>query len=113
MATAAAQQTQASAAVQPSQPEPAAPPTVAQPPPPAPPAAAAKAVQVPLKREEVAHALEALLKERIIYIDGAMGTEIQKYKLQVMWHRWRSSPVSVLCFSARNKRVPWSVAAAA
>ena len=36
-----------------------------------------------LKKSAAFAPLEALLKERIIYIDGAMGTEIQKYKLQV------------------------------
>ena len=38
--------------------------------------------QDPLKCSEAFPQLEGLMKERIIYIDGAMGTMIQRYKLQ-------------------------------
>ena len=36
----------------------------------------------PLQRSEAFPQLEGLMKQRIIYIDGAMGTMIQRYKLQ-------------------------------
>jgi hypothetical protein len=36
----------------------------------------------PVKKSAAFAELEALMKERIIFIDGAMGTQIQKYKLQ-------------------------------
>ncbi|KAH7621904.1 hypothetical protein Ndes2526B_g02717 [Nannochloris sp. 'desiccata'] len=35
-----------------------------------------------LRKTEAFEQLETLMKERIIFIDGAMGTQIQKYKLQ-------------------------------
>ena len=37
----------------------------------------------PLKKSAAFEPLEALFRERIAFIDGAMGTMIQKYKLQV------------------------------
>eukprot|EP00887_Chlorella_sp_A99_P006796 scaffold2.g6796.t1 len=36
----------------------------------------------PLAKSPAFEALESLLEQRILFIDGAMGTEIQKYKLQ-------------------------------
>ena len=36
----------------------------------------------PLAKSEAFGQLEALMQERIIFIDGAMGTMIQRYKLQ-------------------------------
>ena len=36
----------------------------------------------PLKKSEAFEQLDELMRERIIFIDGAMGTQIQKYKLQ-------------------------------
>jgi len=36
-----------------------------------------------MAREEVLPQLERLFTERIAYIDGAMGTMIQRYKLEV------------------------------
>ena len=36
----------------------------------------------PLATSEAFGQLEALMKERIIFIDGAMGTMIQRYKLE-------------------------------
>ncbi|KAF5838931.1 vitamin B12 dependent methionine synthase [Dunaliella salina] len=38
--------------------------------------------QVPMAREQVLPLLEQLFKQRIAYIDGAMGTMIQRYKLE-------------------------------
>ena len=40
------------------------------------------ATQAPFSREEVLPLLEKLFQERIAFIDGAMGTQIQKFKLQ-------------------------------
>lgn len=45
--------------------------------------AAPKQQYVPMAREEVLPQLERLFTERIAYIDGAMGTMIQRYKLEV------------------------------
>ena len=36
----------------------------------------------PVKKSAAFGELESLMRERIIFIDGAMGTQIQKYKLQ-------------------------------
>jgi 5-methyltetrahydrofolate--homocysteine methyltransferase len=41
-----------------------------------------KAWSDPLAKSEAFDQLEALMQERIIFIDGAMGTMIQRYKLQ-------------------------------
>jgi 5-methyltetrahydrofolate--homocysteine methyltransferase len=41
-----------------------------------------KAWSDPLAKSEAFEQLEALMQERIIFIDGAMGTMIQRYKLQ-------------------------------
>lgn len=38
----------------------------------------------PLKKSEAFHQLEKIFQERIAYIDGGMGTMIQRYKLQVL-----------------------------
>jgi 5-methyltetrahydrofolate--homocysteine methyltransferase len=38
----------------------------------------------PLKKSAAFEPLEKLFQERIAYIDGAMGTMIQRYKLQVL-----------------------------
>ena len=38
--------------------------------------------QDPLEKSAVFGELEALLQQRILFIDGAMGTQIQKYKLE-------------------------------
>ena len=47
-----------------------------------PPVPAYRAWQDPLTKSEAFGQLEALMKERIIFIDGAMGTMIQRYKLE-------------------------------
>ncbi|PRW61565.1 cobalamin-dependent methionine synthase [Chlorella sorokiniana] len=47
-----------------------------------PPVAAYKAWADPLAKTEAFEQLESLMKERIIFIDGAMGTMIQRYKLE-------------------------------
>ena len=47
-----------------------------------PPVPTYKLWQDPLPKSPVFGELEALMKERIIFIDGAMGTMIQRYKLQ-------------------------------
>jgi hypothetical protein len=47
-----------------------------------PPVPTYKAWVDPIKKSAAFDELEALMKERIIFIDGAMGTQIQKYKLQ-------------------------------
>ncbi|KAI7837900.1 hypothetical protein COHA_008281, partial [Chlorella ohadii] len=47
-----------------------------------PPVPAYKAWADPLAKSEAFDQLEALMKERIIFIDGAMGTMIQRYKLE-------------------------------
>ena len=36
----------------------------------------------PMAKSEAFGQLEALMQERIIFIDGAMGTMIQRYKLE-------------------------------
>jgi 5-methyltetrahydrofolate--homocysteine methyltransferase len=43
--------------------------------------AAVEQVVPPFQREEVLPLLDSLFKERIAFIDGAMGTMIQRYKL--------------------------------
>ena len=40
----------------------------------------------PLKKSEAFGQLQALMEERIIYIDGAMGTSIQKHKYAALKH---------------------------
>ncbi|EFJ51715.1 vitamin B12 dependent methionine synthase [Volvox carteri f. nagariensis] len=46
-------------------------------------AASAGASEAPVVQQPAVHAqLDKLLRERIIFIDGAMGTQVQKYKLQ-------------------------------
>ena len=45
------------------------------------PASEAAPPVAPFGREEVLPLLDKLFKERIAFIDGAMGTQIQKYKL--------------------------------
>ena len=47
-----------------------------------PPVPAYRAWRDPLAKSEAFGQLEALMKERIIFIDGAMGTMIQRYKLE-------------------------------
>ena len=47
-----------------------------------PPVPAYKAAADPLAKSEAFEQLEALMQERIIFIDGAMGTMIQRYKLE-------------------------------
>ena len=47
-----------------------------------PPVPAYKAWQDPVAKSAAFGPLEALMQERIIYIDGAMGTMIQRYKLE-------------------------------
>ncbi|GAB4815077.1 hypothetical protein N2152v2_002123 [Parachlorella kessleri] len=47
-----------------------------------PPVPAYKRWEDPVKKSAAFGELEALMKERIIFIDGAMGTQIQKYRLQ-------------------------------
>ncbi|KAI7838967.1 hypothetical protein COHA_007287, partial [Chlorella ohadii] len=47
-----------------------------------PPVPTYKAWADPLTKSEAFDQLEALMKERIIFIDGAMGTMIQRYKLE-------------------------------
>jgi len=42
-----------------------------------------KPYKEPLQQSPVFHELHKLFSERIAYIDGAMGTMIQRYKLQV------------------------------
>eukprot|EP00983_Pelagomonas_calceolata_P105998 1159185-Pelagomonas_calceolata.AAC.29 len=44
-----------------------------------------------MAREQVLPLLEQLFKQRIAYIDGAMGTMIQRYKLEVRMLRARKS----------------------
>ena len=53
-----------------------------------------KAFVDPMKKTEAFEQLESLMKERIIFIDGAMGTMIQRYKLQeedFRGDRWAAS----------------------
>ena len=47
-----------------------------------PPVPTYRAFQDPLKKSEAFAQLETLMRERIIFIDGAMGTQIQKWKLE-------------------------------
>ena len=51
----------------------------------------------PIKKSAAFDELEALMKERIIFIDGAMGTQIQKYKLQE--EDFRGDRCAVVCGS--------------
>lgn len=48
----------------------------------APKAAAPVSATAPFQQNEVHGLLDQLFKERVAFIDGAMGTQIQKYKLQ-------------------------------
>ena len=47
-----------------------------------PPAPEYKPFVDPIEKSEAFAQLDALLKERICFIDGAMGTSIQEYKLE-------------------------------
>jgi hypothetical protein len=51
-----------------------------------------KTWQDPLAKTPVFQQLEELFESRIAYIDGAMGTMIQRYKLQVRGCLWPASP---------------------
>lgn len=60
----------------------------------------------PLAKSEAFGQLEAMMQERIIFIDGAMGTMIQRYKLQEEDFRGERCVPGVVLGSCLSSWVP-------